>query len=138
MPSEPSREPASPAGEPVLPPSDGPVPASSGDPVEVAWAAVEASWESAEAHKKFLVLCDSLDRLAEAGRRYRAVKEASPERRAEAERRIDELLGLAMARVRVDKVEPTKARSRVEWIALGLSLVLLSAALFSMVRMMGQ
>jgi hypothetical protein len=109
-----------------------------GDPVEAAWAAVEANWESAEAHKKFLVLCDSLDRLAEAGRRYRAVKEASPARRAEAERRIGELLGLAMARVRVDRMEPTKARSRIEWIALGLSLVLISAALFSMFRMMGR
>ncbi|GAB4204923.1 MAG: hypothetical protein OHK0013_20310 [Sandaracinaceae bacterium] len=114
-------------------------PASSGpDPIETAWAAVEANWESAEAHKKFLVLCDSLDRLAEAGRRYRAVKEGSPERRAEAERRIDELLGMAMARVRLDKVEPTQGRSRIEWIALGLSLVLISAALFSMVRMMGR
>lgn len=108
------------------------------DPIEAAWAAVEASWESPEAHKKFLVLCDTSDRLAEAGRRYRAVKESSPERRAEAERRIDDLLGLAMARVRVDKVEPAKVRSRVEWIALGLSIVLISAALFSMVRLMGQ
>ncbi len=113
-------------------------PMSSEDPVEQAWAAVESDWGSAEAHKKFLVLCDTLDRLPEAGKRYRAIKESSPERRAEAERRIDELLGFAMARVRLDKVEPAKTRSKVEWVALGLSIVLFSAALFSMMRMMGR
>lgn len=112
--------------------------ASDGDPIDAAWAVVEASWESAEAHKKFLVLSDSLDRLADAGRRYRAVKDADPKRRAEAAKRIDELLGFAMARVRVDKVEPGKVRSRVEWIALGVSIVLISAAVVSMMRMLGQ
>ena len=109
-----------------------------GDPIEEAWAAVEASWDSPEAHKKFLVLCDTLDRLAEAGQRYRRIKETDPARRAEASKRIDELLGFAMARVKVDKVEPAKVRSRVEWIALGVSIVLVTAAVVSMMRMLGQ
>jgi len=103
--------------------------------IETAWGAVEADWESAEAHKKFLALADSLDRLAEAGKRYRAVKEKDPARSAAADKHIDQLLGLAMKRVRIDKVEPSKQRSRVEWIALGLSIVLISAALFSALRM---
>ncbi len=115
--------------------SEGP---TSGDPVEDAWAAVEAHWESPEAHKKFLVLCDSLDRLGDAGRRYRAIKDTDPKRKAEAQKQIDALLGFAMRRVQVDKVEPTKARSRVEWIALGLSIVLMFAAIASMLRMLGQ
>lgn len=106
-----------------------------GDALEAAWAAVEAGWDKPEAHKKFLALADGLDRLADAGRRYRAVKEADPARRDAAARQIDQLLGLAMKRVRVDKVEPTKSRSRVEWIALGVSIVLISAALFSALRM---
>jgi hypothetical protein len=109
-----------------------------GDPIEEAWAAVEARWDSPEAHKKFLVLCDTLDRLAEAGQRYRRIKETDPARRAEASKRIDELLGFAMARVKVDKVEPAKVRSRVEWIALGVSIVLVTAAVVSMMRMLGQ
>jgi hypothetical protein len=110
---------------------------TSGDPIAEAWAAVEASWDSPEAHKKFLVLCDTLDRLAEAGQRYRRIKENDPARRAEASKRIDELLGFAMARVKVDKVEPAKVRSRVEWIALGVSIVLVTAAVVSMMRMLG-
>jgi flagellar basal body-associated protein FliL len=43
-----------------------------------------------------------------------------------------------MARVKVDKVEPAKVRSRVEWIALGVSIVLVTAAVVSMMRMLGQ
>ncbi|MFN9812369.1 MAG: hypothetical protein ACK6CU_22360 [Deltaproteobacteria bacterium] len=113
-------------------------PDDSGDPIEAAWAAVEARWDSAEAHKKFLVLCDSLDRLAEAGQRYRRVRDGDPGRREEASRRIDELLGLAMTRVRVvDRIEPAKVRSRIEWVALGVSIVLITAAVLSMMRMLG-
>ncbi|MBN8615769.1 MAG: hypothetical protein J0L92_34560 [Deltaproteobacteria bacterium] len=129
-------QPSAPVPEPS-PTESGASASSDADPIEAAWAQVEASWESAEAHKKFLVLCDSFDRLAEAGRRYRAVKDADPKRRVEAEKRIEELLGLAMVRVRVDKVEPGKVRSRVEWIALGVSIVLVSAAVVSMLRMLG-
>lgn len=110
-------------------------PAEADDSIEAAWAAVEARWDEPEAHKKFLALADALDRLAEAGKRYRAVKETDAARRDAAARHIDQLLGLAMKRVRVDKVEPTKSRSRVEWVALGVSIVLISAAVFSALRM---
>jgi len=116
-------------------PSEPAEPSEPDDPLVSAWAAVEADWESADAHKKFLALSDSLDRLAEAGKRYRAVKETDATRRAAADKHIEQLLGLAMKRVRVDKVEPTKQRSRVEWIAFGVSIVLISAALFSAFRM---
>lgn len=135
--TEPADEPSpAAAGSPA--PSPAATPAASGDPVEDAWAAVLARWDSAEAHKKFLVLCDTMDRLGEAGRRYREIRDGDPSRRAEAEKRIDDLLGFAMARVRVDKVEPAKTRSRIEWIALGVSIVLVSAAVISMLRMFGQ
>lgn len=105
------------------------------DPVSEAWRAVEADWSSTEAHRRFLAVCDSLDRLAEAGRRYRIVKETDPNRRAAAEARIEELLGLAMKRVRLDRTEPSQRRSRLEWVALGLSIVLVTAAILSALRM---
>ena len=50
------------------------------DPIEVAWREVEASWEDEAAHKRFLTLCQSFDRLADAGARYRAVREGDEER----------------------------------------------------------
>jgi len=109
----------------------------SDDSIEHAWAEVEAAWETPEAHKRFLLLCDSLDRLAEAGTRYRAVKNGDTERRAVAEKQIDALLGLAMTRVRADKTEPRRGRSRVEWIGIGLAVVLLSMALIQLMRLAG-
>lgn len=121
----------------VEPPEREVAPPGAEDAVEAAWTEVESHWGSAEAHKRFLVLADSLGRLAEAGRRYRDVKERDPARRADAEKRIEELLGFAMARVRVDKVEPGKARSRIEWVALGVSLVLIVAALRAMMQLLG-
>lgn len=107
------------------------------DALEAAWADVEARWDAPEAHKKFLFLADQLDRLAEAGRRYRAVRDADEARRVEASKRIDELFGYAMRRIQVERTPPSAGRSRIEWIGLGLSVVLITAALYAMVRMAG-
>lgn len=109
----------------------------SDDSIERAWAEVEAAWSQPEVHKRFLLVCDSLDRLADAGRRYREVKDADPERRAAAEKQIDALLGLAMARVKAIKTEPRKGRSRVEWVGIGLAAVLLFVALVQLMRLAG-
>ena len=109
----------------------------SDDPIERAWAEVEAAWSQPEAHKRFLLVCDSLDRLAEAGRRYRVVKDTDPERRAAAEKQVDALLGLAMTRVKTIKTEPRKGRSRVEWVGIGLAAVLLFVALVQLMRLAG-
>ena len=111
--------------------------AMSDESIERAWAEVEAAWTQPETHKRFLIVCDSLDRLAEAGTRYRSVKETDPERRAMAEQQIDALLGLAMTRLKVDKTEPRKGRSRVEWIGIGLAAVLLFVALVQLMRLAG-
>lgn len=110
------------------------------DAVEAAWKEVEARWDDPTAHKKFLTLADSLDALAVAGQRYRAVKEQATKdgdaaRAAAASKQIDALLGLAMGRVKaVEKTAPPPKRSRVEWIAFGVSTALIAAALWSMLR----
>lgn len=102
--------------------------------LERAWDELLAAWDDADRHKRFLVLAESTGRLAEAGRRYRAMKD-DPARRAEAERRIDEILARAMARMAtVERTDPAPARSRVEWIALGVSATLIAAALYQLVR----
>jgi len=108
------------------------------DPIDTAWAEVEADWSSEAAHKKFLTLCASLDRLAEAGKRYRAVKESDPERAEVATAQIDRLLGLAMQNLQVLKSEPrTRSGKQVLFlIALGISGALVVTALMAMLRMM--
>lgn len=103
--------------------------------LEEAWSRVLAAWDDPESHRRFLVLCDVTGRLAAAGRRYRAVRDADPARRAEAERRIDEVLRMALARLEAaEKTPPSKARSRIEWVALGIGAALIAAVLYQVLR----
>jgi hypothetical protein len=105
------------------------------DDLERAWSQVLGAWDDEDAHKRYVVLADATGRLAEAGRRYREIKEREPARRAIAERRIEEILGKAIAEMKVlERSEPGVARSRLEWIGLGVSVALIAAALFQLVR----
>lgn len=123
--------PAAPESEVVAPAVEG---TPGEDPLAAAWAKVEAAFDDAEAHRKFLAIATALDRLPEAGQRYRAVRDVGDDRAALAKARIDELLGIAMGRMTVTRTEPTPTRSRIEWIALGVTLVLLGAAAYAMLR----
>jgi hypothetical protein len=78
------------------------------DAVEAAWRKVVVAWDDDDAHRRFLALCDASDRLGEAGRRYRAVKESEPARAERAEAQIDAVLGLAMRNLSALKTEPSK------------------------------
>jgi hypothetical protein len=104
------------------------------DDLEREWARVVASWDDDKAHDRFLVLCDSSDRLAVAGRRYREVRETDPARAAEASRRIDDILSRAMAHISVMRTERAPRRSPIEWVALGVSSALLAALLWQILR----
>ncbi|MEM7606686.1 MAG: hypothetical protein AAF411_15120 [Myxococcota bacterium] len=83
------------------------------DPIEDAWSALERSWDEDAAHGKFLALCETLGRLDEAGRRYRAVQDEGGKRGEDAVRRIDQLLARAMAKMEVLAVPPSKTPRRV-------------------------
>lgn len=103
--------------------------------LERAWQDVLAAWDEGDRHKRFLVLAEAKGALAEAGKRYRGVKESDAARRADAERRIDEILARAMAQMKlVEQREPTKGRSRVEWVAFGVSAALIAAAVYQLIR----
>lgn len=119
--------------------SDAPTPApegspTAGDPLEVAWAELRGHWDDAAAHKRFLALADTLDRLADAGKRYRHVREHEPERAERAKQQIDALLVVAMGRMKIEKSDPPKARRRLDYVAFGISAALIAAALWSMFR----
>ncbi|MFW6050320.1 MAG: hypothetical protein ACODAU_04055 [Myxococcota bacterium] len=104
------------------------------DPVEQAWKRVMERWDDPEAHGAFLALCMELDRMPEAGRRYREVRDTDPERSDEARRRIDELLAFAMHHLESSRTGPPAGRRgrRLFWVALGLSLFMVGAALWTM------
>lgn len=107
------------------------------DPLETAWAKVEQQWDDDAAHKAFVGLCLSLDRLAEAGRRYRQVRDDDPERRDEASRRIDALLALALQTMELTKTEAPDAastRRKITWVAFGIMLTLIAVAVMGLLR----
>lgn len=109
---------------------------TSEDPIETAWQTLLDDWEDESAHKKFLLLCQATDQLGEAGKRYRAVKDADDERAPLAEAQIEKVLGLAMANLADLKTEPPKqgAKSIMFLIAFAVSATLIVSALWAMLR----
>ena len=115
------------------------------DPVEVAWKQVLASWSEDAAHKRFISLCSSLNRLADAGRHYREVRDAPdslstyrdlPNRSEIAKKRIDEILGVAMLTMTAHKTPPPeKKHPKLAMVAGGICLVMILFAVWSLLRM---
>lgn len=99
------------------------------DAIEEAWARVDADWANAEAHQRFVGVCVALDRLPEAGRRYRQVRETDPARQQDAARHIDTLIGLATQQLQSSRVTPaTTAHKRtLTWAAFLIMLALMGA-----------
>lgn len=94
-----------------------------------AWDALEASWDSDDAHRKFLALCESFNRLDAAGQLYRNVAESPGPRAKDAKTRIDQLMVRAMANMQALRAEPnSRPRSFVLLLGIVLVVILLSFA----------
>lgn len=110
------------------------------DPVEATWQEVLAAFDDEAAHKKFLTLCAGLDRLGEAGARYRPIKDDAEDPRSEmAKKQVDRLLVLAMQNLDAIKTPPTRKRSIrtiLLLVALGVSGALIAHSLWSVLRAM--
>lgn len=107
---------------------------------EGAWTELQDdAWTDDKAHERFLLLADAAGELAEAGRRYRAAKEAADragdaERKARADRQLERIVALAMARMARERTTAPVRRGRLEWVLYGLSAMLLVAALWNLAR----
>ena len=110
------------------------------DPIDRAWAEVEANWEDDEAHKRFMALAATLDRLKDAGTRYREVREKDPARADAAGERINELLSRAMVRL-MSNAQPSKrpvaTRRWITVVGLLLALGLFGLALYGAAQTLG-
>lgn len=108
------------------------------DPIATAWDEVLDAWDDERAHKRFLVLCERLDRLGDAGRRYRAMKDEVPARAEMADRQIERVLGLAMQNLAPLRTPPPRRgpRSPMFLFALSVSGALIASALYSLLRAM--
>ncbi len=106
------------------------------DPIEEAWRRVEADWANEESHRRFIGVCVALDRLPEAGKRYRAVREADPARREDAIQQIDRLIGLAAQQLQDTRVKPASHEHKrtLTWAAFFIMLLLMGAGLLLLLR----
>jgi hypothetical protein len=106
------------------------------DPIDEAWTQVEAEWGNIEAHRRFVAVCVALDRLPEAGKRYREVRENDPDRRGEASKQIDNLIVLAAQQLQDTRVKPavTEHKRTLTWVAFFIMLVLMGAGVWLFMR----
>lgn len=107
------------------------------DPVEQAWSRVQSAWEDDEAHRRFLKICLALDRLPEAGWRYRKVQETDPTRKDDAERRIEALISVAtekLTETRADKFQQEAPKRNLTMFAFILMGALMGVAIWLMLR----
>lgn len=106
------------------------------DPIDEAWARVEADWASEEAHRQFVAVCVALDRLAEAGKRYRDARETDPSRSEDAARHIETLIVLATQRLLDTRVAPATSNHKrtLTWVAFTMMLLLMAAGAWLLMR----
>jgi hypothetical protein len=106
------------------------------DPIDEAWARVEADWGNEEAHRQFVGVCVALDRLPEAGKRYRHVRDADASRAQEAERHIERLIAFAAQRLQDTRVAPATSQHKrtLTWVAFTIMLLLMGAGAWLLTR----
>ena len=106
------------------------------DPIDEAWTRVEAEWGNEDAHRRFVGVCVALDRLPEAGKRYRKVRETDPTRRDDAAAQIDRLIVLATQQLQDTRVRPTNTEHKrtLTWAAFFIMLVLMGAGVLLLMR----
>jgi len=104
--------------------------------LERAWTEIVEHWDDQARHERFVALGDALDRLPEIARRYRAVKEANDARGEVATHCLDAITRRALSRMSSTPRQAPPTRSRLEWIAFGVSVALGAAALWQVLRAM--
>jgi hypothetical protein len=106
------------------------------DPIDQAWERVEADWANQDAHRRFVGVCVALDRLPEAGKRYRAVRDTDPARREDAAKQIDGLIALASQQLQDTRVVPASHEHKrtLTWVAFFMMLLLMGAGILLLLR----
>jgi len=108
------------------------------DPYELAWRELEARWTEEAAHRRFIAFCAAQGALAEAGRRYRELRERDPARSEEAKRRLDAVLSAAMQSMELARTHKPPKPKRMHWVIVGMCAFLVIYGVLSILRARSQ
>jgi hypothetical protein len=98
--------------------------------IEAAWQRVLESWGDPEVHRKFVALCASLGALAEAGTRYRAIREKDPARAEVAAAQIAKIVAAAVSGLEPLRTPPRKRPPLALYVIAAVIAVALLAGVF--------
>jgi hypothetical protein len=108
------------------------------DHFERAWETVERNWADGAVHRQFIAFCRAEQALAEAGRRYREVRDRDPSRREQASAQLSAVLAAAL--VSLDEQRPRRVarRSKSFWMVCGVGAALFGYALLTVLRLLAR
>jgi hypothetical protein len=109
--------------------------AGDGSGIDAAWRRLEQEeWTSDEAHRRFIARCALHGALDQAGRRYRAVRDADPTRREDAARRLDAVMAAAMEQLSQTRSPGPAPKRRIMWLMVGACGFLILQAVLALLR----
>lgn len=106
--------------------------------IDAAWDKLQADWQSDEAHRRFISLCALHGALGEAGRRYRATREADPARAADVERRLSAVMAAALEQLSSARTKPREPTKRLMWLMVGVCGFIVIQAVLALLRVRSQ
>lgn len=97
---------------------------------------MEAAWADEAAHRRFIAFCGAQGALAEAGRRYRTVRETDTARAEQAKRWQDAVLAAALQNMHLTRAEPEPpaATRYIRWLAFLISGFLIVYGVLALLR----
>jgi hypothetical protein len=107
--------------------------------VAAAFRELERDWASNDAHRRFIKLCAMHGALDEAGRSYRALRDADPARADEAGRRLNDVTQAAIEQLSLARtVRPATRGRRMMWLMVGVCGVVVIRAFLALLHARSQ
>lgn len=106
--------------------------------VAAAFRELERNWADDGAHRRFIALCASQAALDEAGKHYRAVRDADPTRREEAARRLHDVTNAALQQLSLARSARPERSRRMMWLMVGICGFVVIQAVLTLLRARSQ
>ena len=106
--------------------------------IAAAFRELERNWSDDAAHRRFIGLCAAQGALDEAGKSYRAVRDADPARRDEATRRLNDVTNAALQQLMLARSARPERGRRMMWLMVGICGFVVIQAVLTLLRARSQ